>query len=177
MGAVLSKYQVGPAVVTEALYEPLPSLTTVNSSEVPYISLDEFLADESLEDKQHQTDLTCNVTTSPPIRGQTIPFTIQPLENKSTKSTVGLQPMITGCSLTSSPTSSSSSLEHEDEAAAAAMGYHPSGTISQLSIFRRQTNNPLQLNFRENLSMVPRLSSTSPVSVSDEDNASPMHLD
>jgi len=56
MGAVLSKYQVGPAVVTEALYEPLPSLTTVNSSEVPYISLDEFLADESLEDKQHQTD-------------------------------------------------------------------------------------------------------------------------
>lgn len=41
--------------MTESLYEPLPSLTTVNSSEVPYISLDEFLADESLEDKQHQT--------------------------------------------------------------------------------------------------------------------------
>ena len=96
-------------------------------------------------DFHYPLDLTCNVTTSAPIRGQTIPFTIQPLENKSTKSTVGLQPMITGCSLTSSPTSSSSSLEHEDEAAAAAMGYHPTGTISQLSIFRRQTNNPLQV--------------------------------
>jgi len=46
--SVLSKYQVGPAVVTESLYEQLPSLsTTTIASEVPYISLDEFLADET----------------------------------------------------------------------------------------------------------------------------------
>ena len=38
----------GPAVVTESLYEQLPSLsTTTIASEVPYISLDEFLADET----------------------------------------------------------------------------------------------------------------------------------
>merc|ERR1711953_726336 len=116
--SVLSKYQVGPAVVTESLYEQLPSLsTTTIASEVPYISLDEFLADETTStpsssiNEVKQTDLTCNVPR--PTRGQ---------------------------------------------------------TVSQLSIFRRQTNNPLQLNFREDLAMVPRLSSTSPVSeVSDED--------
>ena len=50
----------GPAVVTESLYEQLPSLSTTSvASEVPYISLDEFLADETTspnnqinEDKQ-----------------------------------------------------------------------------------------------------------------------------
>jgi len=170
--SVLSKYQVGPAVVTESLYEQLPSLSTTSvASEVPYISLDEFLADETTspnnqinEDKQ--TDLTCNVP-PPPTRGQTVPYTIQPLEASKQ-----LLPTINGCSLTSSPTSSSSSIEHEDEA----MGYNPSGSVSQLSIFRRQTNNSLQLNFREDLAMVPRLSSTSPVSeVSDEDASTSLH--
>lgn len=170
--SVLSKYQVGPAVVTESLYEQLPSLsTTTIASEVPYISLDEFLADETTStpsssiNEVKQTDLTCNVPR--PTRGQTVPYTIQPLEDTNQTSRTQLLPMINGCSLTSSPTSSSSSIEHEDEA----MGYNPTGsTVSQLSIFRRQTNNSLQLNFREDLAMVPRLSSTSPVSeVSDED--------
>ena len=49
---------------------------------------------------------------------------------------------------------------------------------SKQDIFFINIHYYLQLNFRENLSMVPRLSSTSPVSeVSDEDNASPMHMD
>ena len=94
-------------------------------------------------DFHYPLDLTCNVPR--PTRGQTVPYTIQPLEDTNQTSRTQLLPMINGCSLTSSPTSSSSSLEHEDEAAAAAMGYHPTGTISQLSIFRRQTNNPLQV--------------------------------
>merc|ERR1711953_1165503 len=88
--SVLSKYQVGPAVVTESLYEQLPSLsTTTIASEVPYISLDEFLADETTStpsssiNEVKQTDLTCNVPR--PTRGQTVPYTIQPLARSSTK--------------------------------------------------------------------------------------------
>ena len=93
-------------------------------------------------DFHYPLDLTCNVPR--PTRGQTVPYTIQPLEDTNQTSRTQLLPMINGCSLTSSPTSSSSSIEHEDEA----MGYNPTGsTVSQLSIFRRQTNNPLQVIF------------------------------
>ena len=92
---------------------------------------------EVTTDFHYPLDLTCNVP-PPPTRGQTVPYTIQPLEASKQ-----LLPTINGCSLTSSPTSSSSSIEHEDEA----MGYNPSGSVSQLSIFRRQTNNSLQVIF------------------------------
>ena len=97
---------------------------------------------EVTTDFHYPLDLTCNVPR--PTRGQTVPYTIQPLEDTNQTSRTQLLPMINGCSLTSSPTSSSSSIEHEDEA----MGYNPTGsTVSQLSIFRRQTNNSLQVIF------------------------------
>ena len=85
---------------------------------------------KSEPDFHYPLDLTCNVPQSVAIRQAT-----------GNPTQIPTSQMING-SLTSSPTSSSSSHEQEEET----MGYHPSGTISQLSIFRRQANNPLQVN-------------------------------
>ena len=85
---------------------------------------------KSEPDFHYPLDLTCNVPQSVAIR-----------QAPGNPTQIPTSQMING-SLTSSPTSSSSSLEQEEEN----MGYHPSGTISQLSIFRRQANNPLQVN-------------------------------
>ena len=90
------------------------------------------------EDFHCPLDLTCNIPAPLPARAGQFQEQLRSPNKQAL-------PMING-SLTNSPTSSSSSHELEEEGGS--MGYNPTGStggLSQLSIFRRETHNPLQV--------------------------------